>query len=412
MGPMAGSGINGLKRQIVRAVAACGGRRFSGIVGAVVTAAVLLGLSAGVPALAQGWWPFGGNQQQKQRPPVPQAPVYDDLDDGPPPMPQGAPQGAPPPQRQGNWSGGGAGAAAGRSPICLELEQRLAQEGQRGSESRNLVPMVQNEMRQAEEAYRSQKQQLDRADCYEYFLFSKTLRRTRRCVDLANQADSSRQRIEDLEVQLQQLQGSSGRSYQDEIVRELARNNCGATYQQQARRNSGGGSSFWDDEESSGYSGGSSFGALPYATYRTVCVRLCDGYYFPVSFSTLPNHFQRDEEVCQSKCASPAELYYHQNPGAGMEQAVAARSNVPYTQLKSAFRYRKEYVNGCSCKMAEYQPEPGVVVQQGTQGAGEGWTAQAPPGSTEEPQLPPPEGVPPAQAPQGGGENLPWSTTP
>jgi hypothetical protein len=361
---------------------------------------MLLGLSAGVPALAQSWWPFGGNQQQKQRPPVPQEPIYpNDMDDGPPPPPQGAPQG------QGNWAGGGG--APGRSPICVELEQRLVQEGQRGSESRNLLPMVQNEMRQVEEAYRSQKQQLDRADCYEYFLFSKTLRRTRRCVDLSNQADASRQRIEDLEVQMQQLQGSSGRSYQDEIVRELARNNCGANYQQQARRSPGGGGSFWEDGESSGgYSGGSSFGTLPYATYRTVCVRLCDGYYFPVSFSTLPNHFQRDEEVCQSKCAAPAELYYHQNPGAGMDQAVAARSNTPYTQLKSAFRYRKEYIAGCSCKMAEYQPEPGVSVQQGAQGAAEGWTAQSPAGATDEPQLPPPQGQ------QGGGEHLPWSTAP
>jgi hypothetical protein len=120
-------------------------------------------------------------------------------------------------------------------------------------------------------------------------------------------------------------------------------------------------SSLWEDEESSGGSGAyGNFGNLPYATYRTICVRLCDGYYFPVSFSTLPNHFQRDAEVCQSKCAAPSELYYHQNPGAGVDQAVAARTNELYTQLKTAFRYRKEYVAGCSCKTAEYVPEPGT----------------------------------------------------
>ena len=28
----------------------------------------------------------------------------------------------------------------------------------------------------------------------------------------------------------------------------------------------------------------------------------------------------------------------------------------PYTGLKTAFRYRKEYVQGCSCKQAEYDP--------------------------------------------------------
>ncbi|MDQ8700258.1 DUF2865 domain-containing protein [Hyphomicrobium sp. LHD-15] len=353
-------------------------------------AGILLAGSVAVPALAQSWWPFNDNQPQQRQAPVPREPVYQD-----------PAQQAPPPQAQGNWSGGN------RSPICLQLEQRLVQEGQRGSESRNLIPMVENELRQTEQTYRGHKQQLDRSDCYEYFLFSKTLRRTRRCVDLANQADATRQRIEDLEVQLQQLQGSSsGRSYQDEIVRELARNNCGANYQQQARKQSGGGlSAFWEDEESSSGGGGSGFGSLPYATYRTVCVRLCDGYYFPVSFSTLPNHFQRDEEVCQSKCAAPAELYYHQNPGAGMEQAVAARSNVQYTQLKTAFRYRKEYVQGCSCKMAEYTPPPGSPVPGATGDAG-GWVSQSPTGANPAAQ------PPPAQAPQGSGETLPWSTTP
>lgn len=376
---MAGTGTRRLKRRIFE-LAAKVDRRF-----VLAVPAALLFAGVAVPALAQSWWPFGGDEQPRprQQAPVPMEPVYRD------PATQGQPG------LRGN-------------SICLELEQRLVQEGQRGGDSRNLLPMVQNELRQVEQGYRSQKQELDRADCYEYFLFSKTLRKTRRCVDLANQADDSRRRIDDLEVQLQQLQGSSGYSYQDEIVRELARNNCGANYQQQARRQEGGGpSGFWDDGESSGYSsGGSSFGALPYATYRTVCVRLCDGYYFPISFSTLPNHFQRDEEVCHSKCASPASLYYHQNPGAGMEQAVEARSNVPYTQLKSAFLYRKEYVNGCSCKMAEYKPEPGAVVQQDGGSGADGWAAEAPTGSTQD------QAQQPAPAPQGGGEQLPWATAP
>jgi hypothetical protein len=379
---MAGNGRRGFKGRILDLWAKAG-RHVPAAV-AFGSVAVLVLAVAGVPAVAQSWWPFGDNEPQRQREPVPSEPMYGD------------PSGQAPPGQSG---------LRGNS-VCLELEQRLVQEGQRGGDSRNLIPMVENELRQVEQAYRTQRRDLDRSDCYEYFLFSKTLRKTRRCVDLANQADASRRRLDDLEVQLQQLQGSSNRSYQDEIIRELARNNCGANYQQQARRQSGNPiSGFWDDGESSGYSGGgSSFGALPYATYRTVCVRLCDGYYFPVSFSTLPNHFQRDEEVCHSKCASPAALYYHQNPGAGMEQAVEARSSVPYTQLKSAFLYRKEYVPGCSCKMAEYKPEPGAETQQGAAGGAGGWAAEAPTGSTEQQQPPPVQ--------DQGGEALPWATPP
>ena len=63
--------------------------------------------------------------------------------------------------------------------------------------------------------------------------------------------------------------------------------------------------------------------------------------------------------LCQSQCAAPAELYYHQNPGGAVEQMVSAGNQQPYTSLKSAWRYRKEFVQGCSCKSAEYQPPAG-----------------------------------------------------
>ena len=35
------------------------------------------------------------------------------------------------------------------------------------------------------------------------------------------------------------------------------------------------------------------------------------------------------------------------------------KSNTNYTALKTAFRYRKEFVHGCSCKEAEYQAGAG-----------------------------------------------------
>ena len=98
----------------------------------------------------------------------------------------------------------------------------------------------------------------------------------------------------------------------------------------------------------------------PFATYRTLCVRLCDGYYFPVSFSTLPNHFQRDAEICQSRCAAPAELYYHQNPGGAVEQAISVATQQPLHQLEIGLALSQEFVQGCSCKEAEYLPAQGA----------------------------------------------------
>jgi hypothetical protein len=330
-------------------------RRALSTVACAVAMTCLGGTLGGLPAAAQGWWPWS-NENQQQRP---REPVYRPNQPPPAPIPgtgQGGPFGqpSPPGYAQGQRPGGSG------SNICVQLEQRLVAERQSGGQSRELLPKIENEIRQADRAVQQAQTQLERGECFEYFLFSKSLRRTPQCLSASAQVDASRRRIAELDAQRQQLLGSRERSYQDDIVRELARNNCGAGYVAEARRlgqSSGGG--LWSDEEAPAPGAGGQFGSLPYATYRTVCVRLCDGFFFPVSFSTLPNHFQRDSDVCSSRCAAPVDLYYHQNPGSGMEQAQSAKNQTPYTQLKTAFRYRKEYVQGCSCKEAEYVPAAG-----------------------------------------------------
>lgn len=295
------------------------------------------------PVRAQGWggWiPWGGDQ----RAPVPREPVRPQPP--PPPLP---PAYVPPPAA--GYS------AANRPPICAQLEQRLHAES-RSSSARDLLPRLENDMRSAERAARAAQEQLDRSNCYEYefLVFGKSLRRTPACVSQAQQLEASRRRVAELEQQRQQIIQSGGRSLQDDIIRELARNNCGPAYQQQAARNTGPFSSLWQDEDSG--PGGSRFNYG--TTFRTVCVRLCDGAFFPVSFSTLPTNFERDQDLCQQKCAAPAELYYHsQHPGQGIEQAISHKTRQPYTTLRTAFRFRKEYVSGCSCKAAEFTPPGG-----------------------------------------------------
>jgi hypothetical protein len=311
----------------------------------------VLGLSA-ADALAQGWnwWPWS----QPESRPVPREPLQR------PPYGGQLPPGQPPPGQalpQGNIPGYG----PRTSNICLQLEQRLVAETQGTGQGRDQLPRIESDMRQLERQYQSAQLQLNRADCYDQFLFSRTLRRDPRCIRLANEADTAKQRLADLEAQRRQIMGiGDRRSYQDDIIRELARNGCGPQYSQEARRRDAARNPFsalWGEETEGVRGNPNQFGNLPFATYRTLCVRLCDGYYFPVSFSTLPNHFQRDAEVCQSQCAAPSELYYHQNPGGAVEQMVSVGNQQPYTSLKSAWRYRKEFVQGCSCKAAEYQPQ-------------------------------------------------------
>ncbi len=301
---------------------------------------------ATVPLSAQEFqWPW---QYEKQRP-VPREPVYRD------PPPRNAP---PVYQDDGGYQDGGGRAWPARSPICLELEKRLVQEGQFGNISQQKLPAIRAEMKKLDNQLHASQNKLDKMGCYEYFLFTKTLRRTKRCMRLARTVEKSRRRLADLEAERLRLSNSNRHSRKDEIVRELARNQCGEAYTQEARRrNTNPFASLWQDQDSGGSGYANDYNRLPFATYRTLCVRLCDGYYFPVSFSTLPAHFERDAAKCQSKCVAPTELFYHQNPGAGIDDMVAYSTNKRYTDLKSAFRYRKEYVQGCSCKQAEYVPQ-------------------------------------------------------
>lgn len=367
-------------------------------------------LVAATPAVvsAQGFqWPW---EEDDDGPPPQREPTYRPPPTQVPPAqgPAGPQQGAPAPQGGGAW--------ATKNPICLQLEQRLVQEGQRGNASRSVLPQLETEMRTLDQSVRQTGDQLERG-CYEFFLFSKSLRNNARCRDLARQNDADRRRLAELSAQRQDILGSGGRSYQDDIISELARNNCGASYQQQARRReSSGPFGFWEDDSEGSASGGGglgTYGNLGYATYRTLCVRLCDGYYFPVSFSTLPNHFQRDAETCQSKCAAPVELYYYQNPGAAVEQAVGVGSNTPYTELKTAFRYRKEYVQGCSCKQAEFVPQSqpqqsGAVAP--APGSAPASTADASPAARPAPAAAPEPERSPEQSTARRAEGEGWST--
>jgi hypothetical protein len=318
-----------------------------------VSAAVVFSIA---DAAAQGWWWPWGDQQPKQ-PPVPREPLRP-----PSQFPPGQPQQQPAPG-QPNPNQASPYGPRGPSNICLQLEQRLVTEVQGTGGGREQLPKMESDMRDLERTIRSATIQLDRSDCWDTFLFSKTLRRSPRCIQLNTDLETSRQRLADLDRQRRQIMGAGERSsLQDDIIRELARNGCGQQYVQEARKRDASRNPFaslFGDDESEGSRGPTNqFGNLPFATYRTLCVRLCDGYYFPVSFSTLPNHFQRDSDLCQQQCAAPAELYYHQNPGGAVEQMVSASTQTPYTSLKVAFRYRKEYVPGCSCKQAEYKPAP------------------------------------------------------
>jgi Protein of unknown function (DUF2865) len=99
-----------------------------------------------------------------------------------------------------------------------------------------------------------------------------------------------------------------------------------------------------DDEDKSSKSKGGN-------TYRTMCVRLCDGYYFPVSFATTKDNFERDAATCERNCggATDAKLYTYRNPGGDVEE-MEDLDGKPYKKLQTAFLFRTKYEAACKCR--------------------------------------------------------------
>ena len=93
--------------------------------------------------------------------------------------------------------------------------------------------------------------------------------------------------------------------------------------------------------------------ANQYGTYRTLCVRTCDGYYFPISFSTVPGRFETDEQTCQAMCpGTEVSLFHHKMPLEDSEEMISYRTQIPYADEPYAFSYRKEIKQDCKCRFS------------------------------------------------------------
>ena len=82
-------------------------------------------------------------------------------------------------------------------------------------------------------------------------------------------------------------------------------------------------------------------------SYRTLCVRSCDGYYFPISTVTTRGNFARDDAVCQSLC--PQAMLYAHSAGSESENMYRVVDGRSYKELETAFVYRKAYNPACTC---------------------------------------------------------------
>jgi hypothetical protein len=98
-----------------------------------------------------------------------------------------------------------------------------------------------------------------------------------------------------------------------------------------------------EDDERSGERGTWSGG------YRTLCVRLCDGFFFPISHSTHRGRFARDAEQCEKSCPGRGRLFVHRSSGQDVED-MADLQGKRYRDLPAAFVYQTQHVADCTCR--------------------------------------------------------------
>lgn len=83
---------------------------------------------------------------------------------------------------------------------------------------------------------------------------------------------------------------------------------------------------------------------------RAVCVRSCDGFFFPLASS--PSGRDGADEMCQALCPGVETKAYFMSPSGNIEDGVSAGGQ-PYTALANASKYQKSLDPACACKKSD-----------------------------------------------------------
>jgi hypothetical protein len=243
--------------------------------------------------------------------------------------------------------------------MCIRLEGQLATID-RGAGTGD--PAKDEQIRRYQEAQAKQQAELDRVTlqakrmgCESSGFFSLFNGQSAQCGPVNNQIQQMRGNLDQITVSLERLRsggigGADRENQRRSVLTALAQNNCGPQYAAAARGPGG----FLDNlfGNNNPIPPPSAELGPPSGTFRTVCVRSCDGAYFPVSFATYQARFQDDEKTCKALCpAAEATLFTYRNPGEDINQAVSI-SGQPYSSLPNAFKFRTEFNPSCACKAA------------------------------------------------------------
>jgi hypothetical protein len=201
---------------------------------------------------------------------------------------------------------------ASGNPVCVRLEGQLAAIDRAGAD-----PARAEQARRIDESLSKQQGDLDRVQaqyqrlgCQPVTLFSIFVTQAPQCGALGGQIQQMRGTIDRTLADLQRTRrGGDDDMQRQAVIGALAQNNCGPQYRAAVPQQRG----FFET-----LFGGPNTNIPPPAPgdypqvgaggYRTLCVRTCDGYYFPISNSTSSTRFGDDEQTCQKLCPIPIAI--------------------------------------------------------------------------------------------------------
>jgi hypothetical protein len=243
--------------------------------------------------------------------------------------------------------------AQSSNPVCQRLEAQLTTLDRGNSD-----PSRAEQIRRTEDTVNRQQFEVDRLvaqsrriGCERSGFFSIFSNPPPQCGALNRQIDQQRYALERMQNQLEHLNGGTTEraAQRQSLLIALGDNGCGPQYRSAALAGQQGG--FFDRLFGGNSSSVFSTPSGPMGgSFRTICVRTCDGFYFPISYATSSDRFRDDEQTCQRMCpAADVSLYTYHNPGEEVAQAVSLSGRL-YTELPTAFQYRKALDPACSCR--------------------------------------------------------------
>ncbi len=82
-----------------------------------------------------------------------------------------------------------------------------------------------------------------------------------------------------------------------------------------------------------------------------ICVRACDGGFFPISYSARRANLEELSELCRAQCPNAEVTLYTRSPWRDIETALSIDGQ-PYSDHPNALKFTKSFDPSCACKPA------------------------------------------------------------